>query len=326
MPSPDFRATPAPNPGLSTGPNPGPTPTSNAVPGPAPTQPVGRTTTPDGRIILSPGELNTGTFQYVGNLMSENGGGWGTGTLIGPRHILTAAHVCLELKKTGRNPVFTLPDGRKSEVIQMTINGGYISEPRTGLSITPQFDMAICLLRDPIGNKGYAKWATFDQSLVGNVMHLSGYDNDLSDNLDSKLIPRLIDRTGVVRYSTHARNATHGLGVPMGLATAFDGWRNDKPLTFGLGLLGTGASIVAGEVIDGYGWGSAMKVEKGASGGPLWYQKAGTKERFVVGVVSGKSVLDQERRGLPQGGYSTGSLITEGEGSQWIADFISKGK
>jgi hypothetical protein len=67
-------------------------------------------------------------FIYIGQVTLSKGGGHGTGTLIGPRHILTAAHVIEDVfsrQSAGNEPVFVVPGGRPCLIVNAEIDRSY---------------------------------------------------------------------------------------------------------------------------------------------------------------------------------------------------------
>ena len=251
----------------------------------------------DGRRILGDQEARTGIYRYVGYLMTSQGGetkGWGTATLIGPRHILTAGHVCVELdklKKAYGPTVFVLPDGRRSIVGQIEIDAGWKN---------PAFDIAVCTLTEELGAKGHAYWNGFDKERFGSEIHLTGYDADMALKGTTGLIPQLIDRTGVVE---RCNQNTKKYGAPLAVlsgAVMFYAAAEGKLSPTGGGLLYGGSALFGGyqllknAVFDANGWQASIVAEPGASGGPIWVEDGANQ--IVIGVQSAMTVLKSEMR------------------------------
>lgn len=132
----------------------------------------------DSRQPVAAADLVKSPYRYVGRLIiasAPNSGG--TGTLIGPRHVLTAAHVAVDLggrAKRGGVATFVLPDGRSSEVTDAELDGGWRFKIFS-------CDFALLALKDELGAGGaHAAWAPFDDDKhLGKRMHVTGYDADL---------------------------------------------------------------------------------------------------------------------------------------------------
>lgn len=279
----------------------------------------------DGRQVVGDQQKSGGIFRYIGILTAKGleAKAWGTATLISPRHIITAGHVCVELDKLKKKglgeTVFLLPDGRSSIIEQMEIDAGWKN---------PAFDIAVCTLRDSLGENGHANWDTFKDSHFNTNIHLSGYDKDLAAKDHKGLLPQLVDRQGIVEKCDQNMKKR---GIPLTVISgAVMFYPKNTSITSG-GLLYGGAALFAGynilknAVFDTYGWQAPVFAEVGASGGPIWVDYGGCP--VVLGVQSALTMFGSEvrRAGLGiqwQPAGVVGSRITSGPCERMIEDHI----
>jgi hypothetical protein len=256
-------------------------------------------------------------YRSVGRLINANAPtSWGTGTLIGPRHVLTAAHVVEHLlaSQSALGPAtFVLPDGRRSEIIANECDGGWRKK-------LVSHDFALLALRDELGRSGaYANWAEFDDNAhLGATLHITGYDADLWLEAGRPATPVPYDRTvPVFQLNKYFVDAfiDPSILVPgvVGGALAHQA-KLARPF-LGLAGLGLGYFALQGHLDDRLGWSAGAGVQAGgASGGPLWIDDpAGPR---VVGVTGHAAPLG-ERAGVSYG-RPVGSKLT----TAMVRDFI----
>jgi hypothetical protein len=310
-------------------PEPGPTPGTNIPAFINVSKPVSQPEVrEDGRRVVGEQQKRDGIYRYVGILSAKGleGKAWGTATLIGPRHIITAGHVCVELgklKKQGLGEtVFLLPDGRSSSIERMEVDAGWKN---------PAFDIAVCTLTDSLGAKGHANWDSFEDKRFNALIHLSGYDKDLAAKDSKGFVPQLVDRQGVVEKCDQNMKKK---GVPLAIisgAVMFYSMLDKRTSNTSGGLLYGGAALFGGynilksAVFDTYGWQAPIFAEVGASGGPIWIENG--SHSVVLGVQSAITMLGSEirRSGLgkewePAG--VVGSRITAGSCKKMIENHI----
>lgn len=233
------------------------------------------------RIVGQQESLNE-PFCYVGRL-EVSGAGYGTATLIGSRHILTAAHVVVNAPAAGWT--FTLPDGRTSGVSKLTWN----EKAFLGPAVRAGSDLAICVLVDELGKNGrHAKWrfANPDQDF-GNPAFVCGYDGDFKRKLGRYI---LVCRSAVLQPTGYRQSdvlypvAGSVLGLMAdGLAMSW----GRKPSLRGtlFGLVSGAAYPASREMIASGSWTMpGTEAAPGASGSPLWVLTSHGPE--IIGVQS----------------------------------------
>lgn len=309
-------AAPTPAPSAPPPPTPPPTP---VVP---PSQPAPSPIAPgDGRQPIVAADLKKSPYRFVGRLINaKHPTSWGTGTLIGPRHVVTAAHVVEHLVKEQNAhgaPTFVLPDGRSSEITDAELDGGWRRKIVT-------CDFALLALKDALGAGGaHAAWAEFDDAThLGARMHVTGYDADLWVAAGQPATPVLYDRvTTVGRFNKYT---TEYIASPQVVVGGIAGAAAARKLKLtgpflGLGALGLSYYGLKGHVFDQLGWSAEDAVQAvGASGGPLWVDDpAGPR---VVGVT-GHAFKRGERHGIPFG-RPVGSKITPGPCADMVRNYL----
>jgi hypothetical protein len=286
--------------------------------------PVSQRPIEGGRKPIQVKERLNGIFQYIGVVTMKAEGAnfaWGTGTLIGPRHVITSGTVCkqlADLRKDGAGVAsFILADGRSSEIQKIEIDAGY--------KLGPALDMAIFTIKEPLGRSGHAEWEHFDEKMFGNVMHVTGYDIDFAQvGQGDRIVPVLVDRQGVIE---RCRQNQVRIGAPLfylGVRNVYDGISFNDGMWTGAGVTMAAVGIATGMALDHFGWQSSITASPGSHGAPLWIDRNG--KQAVVGVFGGWTIaghlpghnLDVIRKG----GGLAGSTITEG--MKMVPDFISK--
>lgn len=293
-----------------------------------------------GRRILTAAEMAKKPYCYVGRVVNERTDDTGkktydaiggTATLIGRRHILTAAHViedadALDGKthvyevKDAQNQViqktiklgsifFVLPDGRRSEIDQAELDGGW---PRHRLT---SYDFGVCTLKDPLGDVGgHASWGVFEDDDSGQQMTMTGYDFDLAG---ATRPPPLIVRTGSV--SQQRGGAKMAL---IGTAAMLDGLRANgfvRGIYRGVGF----AALAQGVLIQQHvsvGWKGNFYAAEGSSGGPIWIDRSG------IPTVIGVQATGFDINGDKVGEFSLGSRITAGPAEDMVRDHILRNR
>jgi V8-like Glu-specific endopeptidase len=306
----------------------------------------------DGRNLVTAEEQNSDPYRYIGRVTPSTNpkdSSRGTATLVGPRHILTAAHVILgardtakqRAKKSGRSDVtlyFTMPDGKggevQSKIVKSELDGGYnYIERKLGIPVKlMSFDLAICALEDELGANGFAHWTTFEDAMYGLPTFSAGYDADLGG---ATLPPPLFTKRGTTRplYEYAYKGALVGM---VGTWTV-----TGKPVDLIKGALGKGrpgfdardvVSLaagayggLAGHVVDKEGWASNIWIGEGASGSPIWIC-TDDRQPQVIGVQS--FILPQ--KSVPvfgvhvSSGQAMGTRIRKGPAAAMIRNFIAK--
>ncbi|MFO0871239.1 MAG: trypsin-like serine protease [Pirellulales bacterium] len=261
-----------------------------------------------GRRILTAAETQQRPYCYVGrivNQMRANGIG-GVATLVGRRHIVTAAHVIedADLLSAKLGPIlFVLPDGRRSEIAHAELDGGF---PKTRYS---SYDFGVCTLQDPLGAGGHAAWGVFEDDDFGRTMTLAGYDQDLAGAVRP---PPLVVRSGRVQQRRGG-----GTVAALGAAALLDGARRGRMLGTGLGA----GAAVQGLLLQQHlsvGWKGDFYAAEGASGGPIWIDRKGVPT--VIGVQSGGFDGDGDRVAE----FCLGSRISPGEAEAMVRDHIAR--
>lgn len=323
LPTPAPSPTPTPTPVPTPSPAPTPVKTPPPATSPAPTGPV---VPGDGRRPVAAADMAKEPYCYVGRFINTgNPYSWATGILIGPRHVLTAAHVverlaACEAGKLGA-ATFVLPDGRSSVMGDAEIDGGWRRKIVT-------CDFAIVALDKDLGRGGkHATWATFDdEKHLGMAMHITGYDGDMWHAVTPPPPqPTLYDRTAPVTRFAHyvGRNVMVAGGT--GAATILLADKvapKTKPFFVGVAALDVTYYGMKGMALDQFGWAANRgRQAEGASGGPLWCVTDDGPR--VVGVTGQADAyrFSSKSYGVDYGSC-VGSKITPGPCTNMIRNFI----
>jgi len=302
-------------------------------------------------------EISAEPFRHIGKIGNKQApsAAWATGTLIGPRHVLTSGAELLRLGGPG-NLQFVLPDGRgPSDIVDFTVIQGPPSE---------HWNMAVAILKDPLGadHKHAHARALLPEEQVGTdsqpvfPVRATGYDSPAQGVpvALNKATRGLIHRTGTVTdrppdidiliaaldgaYRGYKTGKEFDEAGPM----KFNGSGKSKKgvFTFGIdeepaGIGGRTLGLFAGlafgmhagskalstiSAVDGFAW------NDGATGGPIWVWDAGSRDKAsIVGIMSVVTGIDG-RLGLGtfRQDVSYGAELIYAHGEENIQAFIEQ--
>ena len=305
-----------------------------------------------GRRILSQDDVDNtpAPFRHVGWITNESCPeiAVGSGTLIGPQHVLTAAHVLEAVilrADTWGAPVFRMLNGQMGKIVDEELDAGWKKK-------IISFDLGVCKLDQDFldfeETGAEIDSVELDYRDYDHPIHCVGYDMDLFMAAPSQVYPMVVDRVGLIKpLNSSKKKASEllekylelGENIPlkMKLEKKFEFGKLDGKMeteTSPLGWIYTGVGIVTaeyfaiqGHLYDRIGWDSECIGATGVDGGPIWVEipvveggKTYSPIFKIIGVI-----------GIPRGdidlgrgvrvGTLAGSKITEGAAHDMIHNF-----
>lgn len=225
-------------------------------------------------------------FRWICRIESktQNGRSYGSGILIGPRHILTCAHVIYPLQNLYRTEEILVAPAQNSsdKPFGRYRANGWVVHPQwmRGRQADCSFDYGLIRLRENIANKNFARlqnrplghWGSASnghqsqfrpaqQTLSGQIIRHAGYPGD---------------------KDTEARRMYSSRGPVIGSATLTECGANFQGTIFR--TVRAEARMLVHEA----------DTHEAQSGGPLWTYDSNTQERLLVGLHQGGIRLQEQ--------------------------------